>query len=633
MNDGFSPRRPAVWRALVFVLPFALGWPLCAAPEKKKSAPAKPPATKPAAGKPVPAREFPVPGPPAGDLPMELLQARAYCRGMEAALAKVLKDFPALATDAVMANATWRSSPFAKGADAIEADFKARAGKRATAELLAMDEKLIRTARLLSDIKTEAEATAFLDLVNKRSKGEIEVPMVRASLLWQYPPYQKNPEKEFRDGYQVPVDFTSPDGVKLHFKMPMSWRESPRAAKDGVDYVACWGHATTWFTLIVKPITGEDGTVLPAADVFDTMTRDTTEEQYSRLGITLKEFTKTKLNGAPAIMQTMEAPYEQLGKKAAHAMLAVLVFHGTHTLNLQLHAMAPVTVEGEAMRRAATYRPLFEAIAGTLTADPPDPEKMRKAADALAAVKKASEDLAAAPMEEQLKAARANAEKGDPQAQALVGLMYVEGKGVPQDDRQALVWLRKAADKDVPEAQYTVGLFYSQGRGGLKKSDKEAFIWWKRAAAAGYAEAQHDLGVCYRDATGTERDHTAAVKWFQKSADQGLAQAQLNLAIQMNAGRGTRADGAKALEWALKAAHQGLAEGQSAAGLFYISNNGVPQDPVRAHAWLTLGSAGGATGGDEVLKTISDNLTPAQKAASLKLMGELKAKIVPPPGG
>ena len=58
----------------------------------------------------------------------ELLQSRAYCRAMESVLVKVLKNFPGLATEAVTANAMWRSSPFARGVDAIDADIKANSG-------------------------------------------------------------------------------------------------------------------------------------------------------------------------------------------------------------------------------------------------------------------------------------------------------------------------------------------------------------------------------------------------------------------------------------------------------------------------------------------------------------------------
>jgi len=40
---------------------------------------------------------------------------------------------------------------------------------------------------------------------------------------------------------------------------------------------------------------------------------------------------------------------------------------------------------------------------------------------------------------------RASAEQGDADAQALLGAMYFNGKGVTQDYKEAVKWYRKAA--------------------------------------------------------------------------------------------------------------------------------------------------------------------------------------------
>ena len=45
------------------------------------------------------------------------------------------------------------------------------------------------------------------------------------------------------------------------------------------------------------------------------------------------------------------------------------------------------------------------------------------------------------------------AEQGDTDAQFLLGAMYNEGKGVPQDYAQAVKWYRKAAEQGNASAQ------------------------------------------------------------------------------------------------------------------------------------------------------------------------------------
>ena len=48
------------------------------------------------------------------------------------------------------------------------------------------------------------------------------------------------------------------------------------------------------------------------------------------------------------------------------------------------------------------------------------------------------------------------AEQGNAAAQYNLGLMYLEGKGVAQNDAQAAIWTRKAAEQGHPGAQKTL---------------------------------------------------------------------------------------------------------------------------------------------------------------------------------
>ena len=52
---------------------------------------------------------------------------------------------------------------------------------------------------------------------------------------------------------------------------------------------------------------------------------------------------------------------------------------------------------------------------------------------------------------------RSLAEQGDAEAQHNLGLMYAEGRGVPQDYAKALKWFRLAAAPDYAHAQHSLG--------------------------------------------------------------------------------------------------------------------------------------------------------------------------------
>ena len=133
--------------------------------------------------------------------------------------------------------------------------------------------------------------------------------------------------------------------------------------------------------------------------------------------------------------------------------------------------------------------------------------------------------------------------------QLLLGIMYANGRGIPQDDEEAVKWYRKAdstllfpTDRQATQqAQYRLGEMYEEGR-GISQDDKEAVKWYQEAAQQGYAnhqrgypKAQYKLGVMYANGRGVVQDDEMAVKWFRKAAGQGYTAAQNELARRREA--------------------------------------------------------------------------------------------------
>ena len=56
------------------------------------------------------------------------------------------------------------------------------------------------------------------------------------------------------------------------------------------------------------------------------------------------------------------------------------------------------------------------------------------------------------------------ANEGNADAQASLGMMYLKGQGVAQDDAQAVAWLHKAADNGHAGAQNNLGLITKTAR-------------------------------------------------------------------------------------------------------------------------------------------------------------------------
>lgn len=86
------------------------------------------------------------------------------------------------------------------------------------------------------------------------------------------------------------------------------------------------------------------------------------------------------------------------------------------------------------------------------------------------------------------------AEQGKAQAQFNLGLMYREGKGVPQDSKEAATWLSKAAEQGHVEAQENLGLSYATGS-GVERDWVQADKWFGIAAASGKETAVNNQRI------------------------------------------------------------------------------------------------------------------------------------------
>jgi hypothetical protein len=109
------------------------------------------------------------------------------------------------------------------------------------------------------------------------------------------------------------------------------------------------------------------------------------------------------------------------------------------------------------------------------------------------------------------------AAQGHQWAQRRLGLIYAEGKGVPQDYQEAVKWYRLAAAQGNVPAQYSLGLAYEKGQ-GVPQDYQEAVKWYRLAAAQGNQFAQINLGVMYTNGTGVRQDFVRAHMWFTLAA-------------------------------------------------------------------------------------------------------------------
>lgn len=119
------------------------------------------------------------------------------------------------------------------------------------------------------------------------------------------------------------------------------------------------------------------------------------------------------------------------------------------------------------------------------------------------------------------------AEKGNAEAQYILGIMYVEGKAVPQDYKVAMSWYRKAADQGHAGAQTSLGAMSGRGL-GVPMDYQTAMSWYLKAAEQGDAMAQNNLGLMYMNGQGVPADLVQAHMWFSLAAAAGSEDAKVN---------------------------------------------------------------------------------------------------------
>ncbi len=176
------------------------------------------------------------------------------------------------------------------------------------------------------------------------------------------------------------------------------------------------------------------------------------------------------------------------------------------------------------------------------------------------------------------------AERGNIEAQLILGYRYAHEEGAPKNDVEAAKWYRKAAEQGDAVAQNQLGEHYQYGK-GVTQSYEEALKWYRKAVVQDDADAQLNLGFCYNKGYGVAQNLLEAARWYRKSAEQGNAVAQYNLGVFYENGHGVPQDIVEAVQWYRKAAKQGDVDAQSTLGRFYQFGQGVDKDCAEAVKW------------------------------------------------
>jgi len=158
----------------------------------------------------------------------------------------------------------------------------------------------------------------------------------------------------------------------------------------------------------------------------------------------------------------------------------------------------------------------------------------------------------------------AEAESGDIKAQYAVGSKLGEQITV-ESRREAAIWLGKAAEAGEARAQHELGMLILDGI-GVPENPALAAQWISAAATQGLVVSQHQMGMMLYRGVGVAVNHEWAVYWFQQAASQeslsapitAVSEAQYALGLMYLTGEGgLEASKAKAAWWFERSSERG----------------------------------------------------------------------------
>jgi len=163
------------------------------------------------------------------------------------------------------------------------------------------------------------------------------------------------------------------------------------------------------------------------------------------------------------------------------------------------------------------------------------------------------------------------ARRGDSEAQLMLGLMYLRGKGVVPNPTLAKKYIQKSANQGNAKAmeflksatnnyfeKFSSAVNPFDASGGQFTAGKVDRI--EKQAAQGDAESQYVLAQMHYYGAGVNQSYRQSAEWYKLASDQGHGEAMYNLSLMYAVGKGVEQNTDKFLSLLKAAARLGVPE-------------------------------------------------------------------------
>ena len=180
----------------------------------------------------------------------------------------------------------------------------------------------------------------------------------------------------------------------------------------------------------------------------------------------------------------------------------------------------------------------------------------------------------------------------DPEAIAVLGYYYFDGKIIPQDYPKAVESFSRACEKGSESAAYMLGYCYREGL-GVETNAVKAFEYFKLADERKSLPGAYALGVAYENGLGVTNDYTAALGGYTRASE---AEWEDPLTGNTTANAKTCCERIGEIGKYWKAANVDHdAEAQYHVGLCFANGTGVNKNLEKAYFWFVESAKQGYT--------------------------------------
>ena len=215
---------------------------------------------------------------------------------------------------------------------------------------------------------TKQQAKAFIELVRRRAKGEIESPVIEMLLLFN-PAYEKQPVKEFNDGYRKKY-FSNGSGkakgVSFSIQVPGSWA-SKEARRPNIvrKFVSENGRGLEMIMVIVKKLPFPAGQKVTKQDVQEILDLTDMKDLLPENAV-YKDSGSLTIENLPGFWQRYSMEMSRVRLKIKMEIIAYTIYYDNKMIQIQCQVGAEEkTPQNKILKRFENFEPIFDLVANS----------------------------------------------------------------------------------------------------------------------------------------------------------------------------------------------------------------------------------------------------------------------------